>query len=82
MKRSRVFLLLLCVALGLLVGCSRDPNVRKQKYLESGNRYFQQGKYREAAVQYQNALQVRGSSPSRAADLNGGGLRYLATAGT
>jgi tetratricopeptide (TPR) repeat protein len=42
----------------LLVGCSRDPNVRKQKYLESGQRYFQKEKYREAAIQFQNALQV------------------------
>ena len=23
---------------GLFTGCSRDPNVRKQKFLESGNR--------------------------------------------
>jgi cellulose synthase operon protein C len=42
----------------VLTGCSRDPNVRKQKYLESGDRYFAKGKYREAAIQYANALQV------------------------
>ncbi|MGH9650118.1 MAG: tetratricopeptide repeat protein, partial [Terriglobales bacterium] len=42
----------------LLAGCSRDPNVRKQKYLESGNRHFQEAKYREAAIQYLNAIQV------------------------
>lgn len=42
----------------LFTGCSRDPNVRKQKYLESGDRYFAQGKYREAVIQYSNALQV------------------------
>jgi tetratricopeptide (TPR) repeat protein len=42
----------------LFTGCSRDPNVRKQKYLESGDRYFAKGKYREAAIQYSNALQV------------------------
>jgi cellulose synthase operon protein C len=41
-----------------LIGCSRDPNVRKQKYFESGNRYYQKGQYREAAIQYGNALQV------------------------
>jgi len=27
----------------LLTGCARDPNVRKQKYLESGERYFDKG---------------------------------------
>jgi len=32
--------------------------VRKQKFLESGDRYFSQGKYREAAIQYSNALQI------------------------
>ena len=42
----------------LFTGCSRDPNVRKQKYVESGDRYFAQGKYREAAIQYANAVQI------------------------
>jgi tetratricopeptide (TPR) repeat protein len=42
----------------LFTGCSRDPNVRKQKFLESGDRYFSQGKYREAAIQYSNAVQI------------------------
>src|ERR1700728_3498037 len=42
----------------LLLGCSRDPNVRKQKYLERGERYFQAGKIREAAIEFANALQV------------------------
>ena len=42
----------------VFTGCSRDPNVRKQKYLESGDRYFAKGKYREAAIQYSNAVQV------------------------
>lgn len=43
-------------ALVLIAGCSRDPNVRKQKYLESGNRYFEKQKYHEAIIQYTNAL--------------------------
>jgi tetratricopeptide (TPR) repeat protein len=42
----------------LLTGCSRSPSVRKQKFLESGNRYRDQGKLREAAIQYSNAIQV------------------------
>lgn len=42
----------------LFAGCHGDPNVRKQKYLESGERYSAQGKYREAAIQYLNALKV------------------------
>ena len=41
-----------------LVGCSRDPNVRKQKYLESGDRYLAKAQYAAAAIQFRNALQV------------------------
>jgi cellulose synthase operon protein C len=55
MKSFRL-LVLLCLA--LLAACSRDPNVRKQKYFESGQRYFEKGKYREAAIQFGNAVQV------------------------
>ena len=60
MSRSGVVhLLLVCsLAATLFTGCSRDPNVRKQKYFESGERYFARGKYREAAIQFSNAVQV------------------------
>ncbi|HET9406822.1 MAG TPA: tetratricopeptide repeat protein [Candidatus Sulfotelmatobacter sp.] len=60
MSRSSALSLLLIsgTLAALLVGCSRDPNVRKQKYFESGERYFAKGKYREAAIQYANAAQV------------------------
>src|ERR1700674_649938 len=47
-----------CVLAALFTGCSRDPNVRKQKYLESGQRYFDKGQYREAEIQFENAIQV------------------------
>jgi len=47
-----------CLLGALLTGCSRDPNVRKQKYLESGQRYFDKGQYREAEIQFENAIQV------------------------
>src|SRR5579862_2185979 len=60
MSRS-VSLRLLVVVLGIsafFTGCTRDPNVRKQKFLESGNRYAKQGKLREAEIQYANALQI------------------------
>lgn len=51
-------ILLALAMLVLPVGCRRDPNLRKQKYLESGNRYLTAKKYREAAIQYQNAIQI------------------------
>ncbi len=57
MRLSVVCSLLTCALFILsLTGCSRDPNVRKQKYLESGDHYFSQGKYGEAAIQYRNAI--------------------------
>ena len=50
--------LAMSVALAFTAGCNRDPNVRKQKYLESGKRYEDSGKYKEAAIQISNALKV------------------------
>src|SRR5271170_258963 len=48
----------LTLALGLTAGCSRDPNKQKQKYLDSGKRYVDQGKLKEASIQFANALKV------------------------
>src|SRR5215469_1992215 len=53
----RLFLILACLA-ALLTACSRDPNVRKQKYFESGERYSAKGKYLEAVIEYRNATEV------------------------
>ena len=60
MSRSvSVRLLLACAVIAVMfTSCSRDPNVRKQKYFDSGEKYFAAGKYREAAIQYSNAVQI------------------------
>src|SRR5436305_5784934 len=47
----------LVAALLALVSCSRDPNVAKKHYLDIGNKYFNNGKYKEAVIMYRNALQ-------------------------
>jgi tetratricopeptide (TPR) repeat protein len=39
-------------------GCSRDPNLRKQRFLEQGNRSFEQGNYPEALIFYGRAIQI------------------------
>ena len=57
------WLLTLFIAAALLAGCHGDPNVRKQKYLESGKRYSAEGKYREAVIQFANALKVDKNYP-------------------
>src|SRR5208337_1216738 len=54
----RCVVVAVCLLTVLLTGCSRDPNVRKQKFYESGQRYFDKGQYREAAIQYKNAIQI------------------------
>src|SRR5208283_4080526 len=57
-KGSKHAVVAVCLLAGLLTGCSRDPNVRKQKYLESGQRYFDKGQFPEAKIQFENAIQV------------------------
>src|SRR3954449_11394556 len=50
--------LMLGVALTFSAACSRDPGVRKQRFLDSGNRYFAEAKYREAVLEYRNAIDI------------------------
>lgn len=50
------FVLALLLAVCFAASCNRDPNVAKRKYVESGNRYFDNGKYKEALIMYRNAL--------------------------
>src|SRR5437588_11950835 len=57
-KEFNKIILSALLAVALLAGCSRDPNDRKQKYLESGNRYFQKQDYRAASIQFRNAIQI------------------------
>ncbi len=42
----------------LLASCSGDPNVRKQKYFQAGQRYYAKGKYAEAVIEYLNAVKI------------------------
>src|SRR5215471_12336162 len=60
MNRAITIRLLLscCLLIAFCTSCSRDPNVRKQKYFDSGEKYFAQGKYREAIIQYSNAVVI------------------------
>lgn len=59
MSRSVAVRLLPCLMIAaLFTACTRDPNVRKQKYFDSGQKYFAQGKYREAVIQFSNAAQI------------------------
>ena len=55
MRSIRLVAVILAVLVGL-ASCSRDPAVVKKRYLESGNKYFDKGRYKEASIQYRNAL--------------------------
>jgi len=59
MSHRSLRLLTLCSLLAVvLTGCTRDLNVRKQKYFASGQRFFAEAKYREAIIQFSNAVQT------------------------
>ena len=62
-RRGFLALTTLFVALAVLSGCHRDPDVAKQKYLESGKRYSAAGKWREATIQFQNAIKIDRNFP-------------------
>ncbi|MEO6981596.1 MAG: tetratricopeptide repeat protein [Edaphobacter sp.] len=40
------------------MGCHRDPNKVKHRYLDSGKRYADEGKLKEASIQFSNALKI------------------------
>src|SRR5216684_6522621 len=53
-----ILAILLAVSTLWVAGCLRNPAARKLQYFESGKQYFQQAKYSEAAIQFQNAIQI------------------------
>jgi Tfp pilus assembly protein PilF len=57
-NRYIVFTTLLAALTVVFAGCSRNPEVAKKKYLESGLKYVDQQKYDSAAIQFKKALQI------------------------
>lgn len=56
----------------VVVGCSRSPEAKKARALERGAQYFERQQYREAIIEYRNALRI---DPS-----NAKALQHLALA--
>lgn len=48
--------LALALAAVCLVSCNRDPNYLKQKYLQSGIKYFDGGRYKEASIMFRKSI--------------------------
>ena len=57
-RQRYVSVVTIFIALALLAGCHANPNLRRQKYMESARRFSDEGKYKEATIQYLNALKV------------------------
>ncbi len=56
MSILRVRMLGAALCLIALAACNRDPRVVSRKYVDSGNKYFNKGKYKEASIMYRRAL--------------------------
>ena len=50
--------LALALAALTLVSCSRDPNVLKAKYLESGKKYYEAGRFKEASIMFRKSIEA------------------------
>lgn len=46
----------LALAAVCLLSCNRDPNYLKQKYLQSGIKYFDGGRYKEASIMFRKSI--------------------------
>jgi tetratricopeptide (TPR) repeat protein len=53
-----LFILTACAF--VVAGCGRNPEARKQRFLESGNQYFAKGQIGEAVIEFRNAVQIDG----------------------
>src|SRR5580700_9572074 len=56
MRKFRAVALVLAATVAL-VSCNTDPNVAKKRYLDLGNKYFNNGKYKEASIMYRRSLE-------------------------
>jgi tetratricopeptide (TPR) repeat protein len=55
LKSAIVFLVLISLS-----GCARDLKTRRQRLLDSGQKYMEQGKYDAASIQFRRAVQLDG----------------------
>jgi tetratricopeptide (TPR) repeat protein len=50
--------LALALAAVSLISCNRDPNYLKQKYLQSGIKYYDGGRFKEASIMFRKSIEA------------------------
>src|SRR5437899_10597161 len=55
---ARAWIVVLLTVVAAMAGCSRSPEAKKARHLDRGDRYFAREQYREAVIEYQNALRI------------------------
>ncbi len=58
MRKRYIVSIVMVVLLTVLVGCTRNPDAAKRKYVESGMKYMDEKKYDSAIIQFKKALQI------------------------
>src|SRR3972149_10105874 len=57
MSMSKGRIIFICILLITLAACS-SPEEKKAKHMERGLKYYNEGKYNEAIIEYKNAVQI------------------------
>ena len=57
LKTKRIALAALLLSAVTLLGCLGDSDAAKKRLLETGNKYYDTGKYKEASIIYKKVLQ-------------------------
>ena len=45
------------------LGCARSPEAQTARYLDRGDSYLKKARYREAIIEYENALRIQRTDP-------------------
>lgn len=69
MKKINLYFAFCCLPSLLAIGCSRDPKVRRARFIDSGQKYMVKSEYEAASIQFRRAAQVDPTSAEAHYDL-------------
>lgn len=58
MKRGVFGWIAVGVVVAFVTGCTRSPEEKRARYLQRGDQYYSEQRYREAVLEYRNALRI------------------------